>query len=100
MYPGDPQVESRIAPAVRSDLLQRGHKLYDTRPYSIGSNAAIAADSVKSVVTAGADPRVGAFAVAWVFRRAAWGNSLFSLLTPSTRNTRMHQNESVNRIRC
>jgi gamma-glutamyltranspeptidase/glutathione hydrolase len=65
MYPGDLQVESRIAPAVRVDLLRRGHKLYVTGAYSIGSNAAIAVDSAKGVITGGADPRVGAFAVAW-----------------------------------
>ena len=65
MYPGDLQVESRLAPAVRADLLRRGHKLYVTGPYSIGSNAAIAVDSAKGVVSAGADPRVGAFAIAW-----------------------------------
>jgi gamma-glutamyltranspeptidase/glutathione hydrolase len=65
MYPGDLQVESRIAPAVRADLVRRGHKVYVTGSYSIGSNAAIAADSAKGVITAGADPRVGAFAVAW-----------------------------------
>ena len=65
MYPGDLQVESRLAPAVRAELLRRGHKLYVTGPYSIGSNAAIAVDSAKGVVSAGADPRVGAFAIAW-----------------------------------
>ena len=65
MYPGDLQVESRVPAAVRADLVRRGHRLYVTGPYSIGSNAAILADSTKGVVSAGADPRVGAFAVAW-----------------------------------
>jgi gamma-glutamyltranspeptidase/glutathione hydrolase len=65
MYPGDLQVESRVPAAVRADLVRRGHRLYVTGPYAIGSNAAILADSTKGVVSAGADPRVGAFAVAW-----------------------------------
>ena len=65
MYPGDLQVESRVSPAVRAALVRRGHKLYVTGPYSIGSNAAILFDAAKNVVSAGADPRVGAYALAW-----------------------------------
>jgi gamma-glutamyltranspeptidase / glutathione hydrolase len=65
MYPGDLQVENRIAPAVRAELVRRGHKLYVLGPYSIGSNAAIVSDAQTGIVTAGADPRNNAFAVAW-----------------------------------
>jgi gamma-glutamyltranspeptidase/glutathione hydrolase len=65
MYPGDLQVESRVDEAVRTDLVRRGHKLYVVGPYSIGSNAAIVSDAAKGIVTAGADPRNGALAVAW-----------------------------------
>jgi gamma-glutamyltranspeptidase / glutathione hydrolase len=65
MYPGDLQVEGRISSAVRSELLRRGHKLYVLGSYSIGNNAAIVSDATKGVLTAGADPRNSAFAVAW-----------------------------------
>jgi gamma-glutamyltranspeptidase/glutathione hydrolase len=65
MYPGDLQVEGRISPAVRAELVRRGHKLYVLGSYSIGSNAAIVSDAPKGIVTAGADPRNGALAVAW-----------------------------------
>jgi gamma-glutamyltranspeptidase/glutathione hydrolase len=65
MYPGDLQVEGRISPAVRAELVRRGHKLYVLGSYSIGSNAAIVSDAPKGIVTAAADPRNGALAVAW-----------------------------------
>ena len=65
MYPGDMQVESRIAPDVRAELLRRGHTVYVLGPYSIGNNAAITVDAAKGVVAAGADPRVAAYALAW-----------------------------------
>lgn len=65
MYPGDLQVEDRIPPAVRADLLHRGHKVSVSGPYSIGSNAAIVSEAAKGVVSAGADPRNSALALAW-----------------------------------
>jgi gamma-glutamyltranspeptidase / glutathione hydrolase len=65
MYPGDLQVEARIVPDVRRELLRRRHKLYVRGSYSIGLNAAILSDSVTGVVTAGADPRNNALAAAW-----------------------------------
>src|SRR5260370_42675776 len=65
MYPGDLQVEDRISPAVRAELLRRGHKVSVFGPLSIGSNAAIVSDAGKGVVSAGADPRNSALALAW-----------------------------------
>jgi gamma-glutamyltranspeptidase / glutathione hydrolase len=65
MYPGDLQVEARVAPGVRADLVRRGHKVYVRGAYSIGLNAAILSESATGVITAGADPRNAALAVAW-----------------------------------
>jgi gamma-glutamyltranspeptidase / glutathione hydrolase len=65
MYPGDLEVEGRVSPGVRAELLRRGHKLFVTGPYSIGSNAAIVSDAGKGIVAAGADPRNTATALAW-----------------------------------
>jgi len=65
MYPGDLQVEDRVPASVRAELVNRGHKLYVSGPYSIGSNAAIVSDAAKGIVAAGADPRNSATALAW-----------------------------------
>ena len=65
MYPGDLQVEDRVPQAVRAELVERGHKLSVSGPYSIGSNAAIVSDAAKGFVAAGADPRNSALALAW-----------------------------------
>ena len=65
MYPGDLQVEDRVPRNVRAELIQRGHKLTVSGPFSIGSNAAIVSDAVRGFVAAGADPRNSAQALAW-----------------------------------
>lgn len=65
MYPGDLQVEDRVPQGVRADLVNRGHKVYVLGSYSIGLNAAILWDASKGVVSAGADPRNSALALAW-----------------------------------
>jgi gamma-glutamyltranspeptidase/glutathione hydrolase len=65
MYPGDLQVEDRVPAAVRAELVSRGHKLSVSGGFSIGSNAAIVSDASKGIVSAGADPRNGALALAW-----------------------------------
>jgi gamma-glutamyltranspeptidase/glutathione hydrolase len=65
MYPGDLSVESRIDEKVRESLVARGHKLRVARPWSLGSNAAILIDMKNGVLSAGADPRVEAYAWAW-----------------------------------
>lgn len=65
MYPGDMSVESRIPEATQKALAARGHKLRVAPAWSIGSNAGIIVDSKTGVLSAGADPRVDAYAWAW-----------------------------------
>ena len=65
MYPGEMSVEDRIPEAVREALRKKGHKLSVTGGWSLGSTAAIAVDPETGVLSAGADPRVDAYAVAW-----------------------------------
>jgi len=60
--PGDLSVESRVPAAVQKALLAKGHKLQIARPWSLGSNAAIVVDVTTGVLSAGADPRVEAYA--------------------------------------
>jgi gamma-glutamyltranspeptidase/glutathione hydrolase len=60
--PGDLSVESRIPDAVQKALEAKGHKLRSAGPWSLGSNAAIAIDPKTGVLSAGADPRVEAYA--------------------------------------
>jgi len=65
MYPGDMSVESRIPEETRQALIAKGHKLRVAPPWSLGSNAGIVIDSSTGVLSAGADPRVDAYAWAW-----------------------------------
>jgi len=65
MYPGDLAVEARIPEATRQALVARGHKLRVAPAWSLGSNAAIIIDVKTGVLSAGADPRVEAYAWAW-----------------------------------
>ena len=65
MYPGDMSVESRIPEATRQALIAKGHKLRVTSPWSLGSNGGIVIDAATGVLSAGADPRVDAYAWAW-----------------------------------
>src|SRR5579864_80632 len=65
MYPGDMAVEARIPEATRQTLIERGHKLRVDPPWSLGSNAGIIVDVQSGVLSAGADPRVEAYAWAW-----------------------------------
>ena len=65
MYPGDMSVESRIPEATRQALIEKGHKLRVAPPWSLGSNGGIVIDSRTGVLSAGADPRVDAYAWAW-----------------------------------
>lgn len=62
MYPGEVSLEARIPEAVRDALAARGHKLKSSRAWSMGSNAAIVVDLQTGVLSAGADPRVDAYA--------------------------------------
>jgi gamma-glutamyltranspeptidase/glutathione hydrolase len=65
MHPGDMSVEDRIPEATRQALIARGHKLRVAPPWVLGSNAGIILDVNTGVVSAGADPRVDAYAWAW-----------------------------------
>jgi len=65
MVPGDMAVEARIPEATQQALIARGHKLRISPPWSLGSNAGIVVDSRTGVLSAGADPRVEAYAWAW-----------------------------------
>ncbi|HYM79069.1 MAG TPA: gamma-glutamyltransferase [Candidatus Dormibacteraeota bacterium] len=65
MYPGLMAVESRIPEATRQALISRGHKLRIDPPWSLGSNGGIVVDATTGVLSAGADPRVDAYAWAW-----------------------------------
>jgi gamma-glutamyltranspeptidase/glutathione hydrolase len=60
--PGDLSVESRIPEAVQKALAAKGHKLQTAGAWSLGSNAAIVIDPKTGVLSAGADPRVEAYA--------------------------------------
>ena len=65
MYPGEMSVEARVPEAVRQALIQRGHKLKVGGPWTMGSLAAIVVDPKTGVLSAGTDPRVDAYAIAW-----------------------------------
>ena len=65
MYPGDLGVEDRIPEEVRKALMASGHKVRVSGPWSLGNNAAIVVDAKTGVLSAGADPRCDAFALAW-----------------------------------
>lgn len=65
MYPADLTLEDRIPDAVREDLRHKGHELRIVGGWSLGHNAAIIIDPASGVLTAGADPRVDAYALGW-----------------------------------
>jgi gamma-glutamyltranspeptidase / glutathione hydrolase len=58
-------VEARIPVMTQEALVARGHTLRIEPPWSLGSNAAILIDFNTGVLSAGADPRVEAYAWAW-----------------------------------
>jgi gamma-glutamyltranspeptidase/glutathione hydrolase len=65
MYPGDLSLEGRIAEPVRAELEHRGHKVTMKGPWSMNESAGILIDYETGTVTAGADPRTSALALAW-----------------------------------
>lgn len=65
MYPGEMSVEQRVPEPVRDSLMTRGHKLRVSGPWTMGSLAAIIVDPRTGVLSAGTDPRVDAYAIAW-----------------------------------
>ena len=58
----DLAVESRIPGAVQKALTGKGHAIRVSNPWSLGALAAIAIDPDSGVLSAGADPRVEAYA--------------------------------------
>jgi gamma-glutamyltranspeptidase/glutathione hydrolase len=65
MVPGDLEVEARIPETTQKELIARGHKLRVMPPWSMGSSGGIIIDAKTGVLSAGADPRVEAYAWAW-----------------------------------
>ncbi len=65
MYPGDLSLEGRIADDVRAELARRGHVVVMKGPWSMNDSAAIMVEAVTGTVSAGADPRTAALALAW-----------------------------------
>jgi len=65
MYPGEMSVENRIPPATREALVRKGHKVRVVGPWSMGLNEAIVVDPATGILSAGADPRADAYALAW-----------------------------------
>jgi gamma-glutamyltranspeptidase/glutathione hydrolase len=65
MVPGEMAVEERIPEATRKELIARGHKLQVAPSWSLASSAGIIIDAKTGVLSAGADPRVEAYAWAW-----------------------------------
>jgi gamma-glutamyltranspeptidase/glutathione hydrolase len=65
MHPGELTVENRVADEVRAELVRRGHRLWVQPAWSQGNNAGIVVDQATGTVSAGADPRNAAMALAW-----------------------------------
>ena len=65
MYPGEMSVEDRIPEAVRDGAHREGPQAEGGGPWSLGDNAAIVLDRATGVLSAGADPRCDAYALAW-----------------------------------
>jgi gamma-glutamyltranspeptidase/glutathione hydrolase len=65
MRPGESLVENRVPQEVRARLVRRGHRLIVQGAWSIGNNAAIVVDPATGALSAGADPRAHAAALAW-----------------------------------
>ena len=65
MYPGDLSLESRIPDEVRKELERRGHKVAMRGPWSMNSSAGVMVDVARGTVSAAADPRTAALALAW-----------------------------------
>jgi gamma-glutamyltranspeptidase/glutathione hydrolase len=65
MYPGDLRLEGRIPDEARAELARRGHKVTMGGPWSMNDSAAIMVESGTGTVSAGADPRTTALALAW-----------------------------------
>jgi gamma-glutamyltranspeptidase/glutathione hydrolase len=62
MHPGALAVESRIPQTVQDALTAKGHKLTVSGPWSLSEMAVIQVDPKSGFLSAGADPRVDAYA--------------------------------------
>jgi gamma-glutamyltranspeptidase/glutathione hydrolase len=65
MYRGDLSLESRIPAATKDALAKLGHKVIMKGPWSMNMTAGIVIDPETNILSAGADPRVDATALAW-----------------------------------
>jgi gamma-glutamyltranspeptidase / glutathione hydrolase len=65
MYPGHLAVEATVPQEVRDALVKKGHKLKISSAWTLGSSAGIVIDPQTGVLSAGADPRADAYALAW-----------------------------------
>jgi gamma-glutamyltranspeptidase/glutathione hydrolase len=65
MYPGDLSLEGRIPDSVRAELAHRGHKVTMRGPWSMNSSAAVMVEWETGTLSAAADPRTSALALAW-----------------------------------
>lgn len=65
MYPGDLLLEGRIPDSVKADLEKRGHKVTMRGQWSLNDSAGIVIDWATGTVSAAADPRTTAAAIAW-----------------------------------
>src|SRR6204780_79460 len=65
MSPGDLLLEGRIPDSVKTDLEKRGHKVTMRGPWSMNDSAGIVIDWATGTVSAAADPRTTAAAIAW-----------------------------------
>jgi gamma-glutamyltranspeptidase/glutathione hydrolase len=65
MYPGDLSLEGRISETVRAELEHRGHKVAMRGPWSMNASAGLVIDFAAGTVSAAADPRTAALALAW-----------------------------------
>lgn len=65
MHAGEASVEDRIPEETREALRSKGHRLLIKGSWSLGHNAAIVIDPSSGVLSAGADPRADAYALAW-----------------------------------
>ena len=64
MRPGDLLLEGRIPDAVRDELKRRGHVVTMRGPWSLNDSAGIVVEA-NGTLSAGADPRTAAVALAW-----------------------------------
>lgn len=65
MHAGDASVEDRIEESVQEELRALGHRLEIRDAWSLGMNAGIVIEPESRILSAGADPRVDAYAIAW-----------------------------------